>query len=376
MTMKILITAPENDSHSAPLKWALEQAGYSVACWSGLGWTEAKQASISLRPDLQIEELQIADTQVKLAQHLVEPDDVIWIRRPMEPKPNPQTATEDAKFAANEYRSFYDSLMYLLETLPVRVVNKYAASRFINNKSVQLVLARACGMNVPRTLMANSPQAVRKYFGGNPQRTICKTFSTHIWEKEQGGPVVVTETFELSADRLPSDEVLTYAPAIYQEMIVKKFDVRMVLLGAAVYSYSLHNPKGALDWRHDATRGLVKVEPITTPPEVEKSVLEFAAKSGIACGSFDFAIDHQDRWWFLEVNEGGQFLWLDAANPRLHVQEKFLAFLTSPAGASRQVLEARQSEFPSWGDYLASPAKDRQLPEEADPDASYVSVEA
>ena len=374
--MKILITAPENDSHSAPLKWALEQAGYSVACWSGLGWTEAKQASISLRPDLQIEELQIADTQVKLAQHLVEPDDVIWIRRPMEPKPNPQTATEDAKFAANEYRSFYDSLMYLLETLPVRVVNKYAASRFINNKSVQLVLARACGMNVPRTLMANSPQAVRKYFGGNPQRTICKTFSTHIWEKEQGGPVVVTETFELSADRLPSDEVLTYAPAIYQEMIVKKFDVRMVLLGAAVYSYSLHNPKGALDWRHDATRGLVKVEPITTPPEVEKSVLEFAAKSGIACGSFDFAIDHQDRWWFLEVNEGGQFLWLDAANPRLHVQEKFLAFLTSPAGASRQVLEARQSEFPSWGDYLASPAKDRQLPEEADPDASYVSVEA
>jgi glutathione synthase/RimK-type ligase-like ATP-grasp enzyme len=376
MTMKILITAAENDSHSAPLKWALEQAGYSVACWSGLGWTEAKQASISLRPDLQIEELQIADTQVKLGQHLVEPDDVIWIRRPMEPKPNPQTATEDAKFAANEYRSFYDSLMYLLETLPVRVVNKYAASRFINNKSVQLVLARACGMNVPRTLMANSPQAVRKYFGGNPQRTICKTFSTHIWEKEQGGPVVVTETFELSADRLPSDEVLTYAPAIYQEMIVKKFDVRMVLLGAAVYSYSLHNPKGALDWRHDATRGLVKVEPITTPPEVEKSVLEFAAKSGIACGSFDFAIDHQDRWWFLEVNEGGQFLWLDAANPRLHVQEKFLAFLTSPAGASRQVLEARQSEFPSWGDYLASPAKDRQLPEEADPDASYVSVEA
>ena len=45
--MKILITAPENENHTAPLKWALEQAGYSVACWAGLGWTEAKQASIS-----------------------------------------------------------------------------------------------------------------------------------------------------------------------------------------------------------------------------------------------------------------------------------------------------------------------------------------
>jgi hypothetical protein len=231
-------------------------------------------------------------------------------------------------------------------------------------------------MNVPRTLMANSPQAVREYFRDNPQRMICKAFSTHIWQKEQGGPVAVNETFELRADMLPTDEVLTYAPAIYQEMVVKKFDVRMVLLGAAVYSYSLHNPKGALDWRADATQGLVKAEPIITPPEVEESVLAFAAKSGIACGSFDFAIDNQDRWWFLEVNEGGQFLWLDACNAGLHVQEKFLAFVTAPAGSSRQMLEARQSEFPSWSDYLASPAKDQQLPEEADPDASFVSMEA
>ncbi|HVG89876.1 MAG TPA: hypothetical protein VNB54_00160, partial [Alphaproteobacteria bacterium] len=251
-----------------------------------------------------------------------------------------------------------------------------AASRFIGNKSVQLVLARACGMNVPGTLMSNSPQAVREYFRDNPERTICKTFSTHIWEKEQGGPFLVTETFELSPDMLPGDDVLTYAPAIYQELVVKKFDVRMVLLGAAVYSYSLHNPKGALDWRADATHGLVRVEPIITPPEVEKSVLAFSAKSGIAFGSFDFAIDNQDRWWFLEVNEGGQFLWLDAANADLHVQEKFLAFLTAPDGSSRQMLEAKQQEFPSWSDYLASPAKEQQLPEEADPDASFVSIEA
>ncbi|MGB8131313.1 MAG: hypothetical protein WCG81_16100 [Candidatus Angelobacter sp.] len=379
--MKILITAPENDSHTAPLKWALGQAGYSVACWAGLGWTEAKQASISLLPDLpikdtQTKDAQIKDTQLKLGHHLVEPGDVIWIRKPAEPKPNPQTAPEDAKFAANEYRSFYDSLMYLLETLPVRVVNKYTASRFINNKSVQLALARDCGMNVPKTLMTNSPHTVREFFHDNPQRMICKVFSTHIWEKEQGGPVMVTETFELSPDKLPTNEVLTFAPAIYQQMVVKKFDVRMVLLGEAVYSYSLHNPKGALDWRGDATQGLVRVEPIATPPQVEKSVLAFAARSGIAFGSFDFVIDHHDQWWFLEVNEGGQFLWLDAANPGLHVQEKFLAFLTAPAGSSRQMLEEKQSQFPSLSDYLASPAKAQQLPEEADPDANFVSIEA
>jgi len=174
---------------------------------------------------------------------------------------------------------------------------------------------------------------------------------------------------------LPVDEVLTYAPAIYQEMVVKQFDVRMVLLGQAVFSYALHNPKGALDWRQDAGQGLVQVEPIVTPPDVEAHVLAFASRSGIAYGSFDFAVDAQGKWWFLEVNEGGQFLWLDEFNPNVHMQEKFSAFLTSPGSSSKQSIEERQSLFPSWKGYLASPAKDEVLPEEVDSEATFVSTE-
>src|SRR3954463_7564933 len=83
--MKILITAPENDNHTAPLKWALERAGYSVACWAGLGWTDDRQASISLLPDLQIK-----NPHLKLAIFWVEPGAVFWIQKPVQPKPNPQ----------------------------------------------------------------------------------------------------------------------------------------------------------------------------------------------------------------------------------------------------------------------------------------------
>jgi glutathione synthase/RimK-type ligase-like ATP-grasp enzyme len=363
--MKLLIMAPENDNHTAPLKWALEQAGYSVGCWAGLSWTEETQASIALD----------ANTQLTLGRHALENGDVVWIRRPEQPKTNPKTAPEDMKFAIGEYKWFYPSLMYLLETLPVRVVNKYSASRFINNKSVQLLLARACGMNVPRTLMSNSPQAVHDYFERNPGRTICKGFFPHIWQKGSPGSIAVTETFELTRDMLPTDEVLTYAPAIYQEMVVKQFDVRMVLLGTAVYSYSLHNAKQAIDWRQDVGQGHVKVDAVATPPDVEQAVLAFARQSGIAYGSFDFAVDNQGSWWFLEVNEGGQFLWLDAFNNNLHVQEKFLSFLTCREGSTREVIEARQSTFPSWSDYLASPAKELQQPEQPDPEAAFVSIE-
>ncbi|MGO9168684.1 MAG: hypothetical protein ACLP56_17605, partial [Candidatus Sulfotelmatobacter sp.] len=238
------------------------------------------------------------------------------------------------------------------------------ASRFINNKSVQLLLASNCGMNVPGTLMSNSPAAVRLFVEEPSRRAVCKAFFPHIWKKEDSEALAVTETFEIAADMLPADEVLTYAPAIYQDMVVKDFDVRMVLMGAAVFSYSLHNPKGSLDWRQDAGQGLVMVDRIDTPPQVEQAVLAFARKAGITFGSFDFAVDATGKWWFLEVNEEGQFLWLDEFNPAAGIQEKFLAFLTLPEGSSKEAIERRQLLFPSWKDYCKAPARELVAPEQ------------
>jgi len=349
--MKIAIIAPENDNHTAPVKWALERAGYEVLCWAGLGWSPERQASISLLDNLSM----------RLGPGELEAGDVVWIRRPEPPSPNPKVSEADRKFAQGEYRWFSDSLMYLLELLPVRCINRYSASRMIRNKSVQLLLAKSCGLRVPATLMSNSPGAVRGYLHEHTVPSICKAFFPHIWRSDADQSVAVTETFQLTEDILPGDEVLTYAPAIYQQMIAKQFDVRMVLLGSAVYSFALHNLKGSIDWRQDVTQGLVRAESLATPDGVRQQVLAFAQKSGIAFGSFDFAVDRDGHWWFFEVNEQGQFLWLDELNPGLHVQEKFLAFLTSPEGARQEEIEAREALFPSWEGYLDSPAANQSV---------------
>lgn len=340
--MKIVILAPEDDNHTAPIKWSLEKAGYKVVCWSGLAWTEAEQASLYFGDE----------TKVVLGPHSIEAGDVVWIRRPEPPTHNPTVTEADRKFAEGEYRSFYYSIMYLLEKLPVRVINRYSASRFTINKSVQLLIARHSGLKVPKTLMSNSPNAVKDFFDHNTGRAICKAFMPHVWQKNddpQAG-VAVTETFELKRDQLPADEVLTFAPGIYQDMVVKDFDIRMVVMGPRVYSYALHNPLKALDWRQDAGQRKIEVEIIATPPEVEKSVLAFAKECGITFGSLDFAVDAQGQWWFLEINEQGQFLWLDQFNPGVKINEKFCAFITAPE-ESTDPLEAREGLFPSLVEY-------------------------
>src|SRR5260221_6608075 len=125
--MKIIVLAPENDNHTAPIKWALEKGGHQVVCWAGLAWTGDGQATVLLGND----------DAVVLGGHSVDPGDVIWIRRPEPPLPNPKTSESDKKFASLEYRSFYHSLVYLLEDLPVWCINKYSSDR-TDRKSTRL----------------------------------------------------------------------------------------------------------------------------------------------------------------------------------------------------------------------------------------------
>ncbi len=296
--MTIVVLAHANDNHTAPLKWALEQAGYKVACWAGLASAEERQASITFEENIQL----------TLGTHVLSPGDVVWVRRPNPAVLNPRVSEADKKFAEGEYRWFYHTIMYQLETLPVHCINKYSASRFINNKSVQILLARNCGMHVPKTLFSNSPAAVRAFLGQAGRRSICKAFFPHIWQKDNSPTVAVTETFEVTPEMLPADEVLTYAPAIYQDMVVKEFDVRMVR-----------------------------------------------------------------RWWFLEINEQGQFLWLDEFNHKPDIMGKFLAFLTAPDNSQKSI-EERQSLFPSLKEYRQFEEKE-PLPTEEIPSSSFVSAE-
>lgn len=363
--MKIIILAQATDSHTAPIKWALQQAGYKVACWAGLSWTEQGQASL----------LFDHKTKLALGPHQVEPGDVVWIRRPELPVHHPEVLEADKKFARNEYHNFYRTIAYMFEALPVRCVNRYSAAQFINNKGVQLHLADACGLRVARTLFSNSPQATKDFVASDSRRMICKAFTPHMWERRSDREVAITETFEITRDQLPEDEIFTFAPGIYQDMVVKQFDVRTVLMGNRIYSHAVHNPKHALDWRGDAAQGRVEVEIIATPPEIEEQLRAFAGRAGICFGSVDFAVDMEGRWWFLEINEEGQFLWLDLKNPAARTLERFCAFLTLPEG-STESLEQRAGLFPTFADFEKSPHKE-ELPGTTEiPEPVFVSVES
>jgi len=374
--MKIIVLAHPKDDHAAPVCWALEQAGYQTACWSGVSPAQQEQASLVMDEH----------PSIRLGTHRLESDDVLWLRQ----SDSPADALSGAK-AASPCSAFFDALICMLENLPVRCINRYSASRLVRNKAVQLRMAGASGLKTPATLMSNSPAAVRRFFDQYPDNAICKAFASHVWQ--QGSEdLTVTETFSLKREDLPADdEVFTYSPAIYQEKVKKHFDVRAVLMGERVYSFAVRTPANSLDWRHDAALRNAAVERIATPAAVESGILRFAAAAGVCTGSLDLAVDRNGEWWFLEINEQGQFLWLDDFCPQAQLLEKFCAFLTAPqssrqtlgspdhAGFARAVvetLEERQGLFPSIAEYQRSHQQEKALNiASVSADAPFKSVE-
>ena len=344
--MKIIVLAHPKDDHAAPVCWALEQAGYKAACWSGISPAEQEQAS------LLVDE----HSCITLGMHRLESDDVVWLRQP----DTPADLQPSAK-ATSPSSAFFEAMACMLENLPVRCVNRYSASRLVRNKAVQLRLAGASGLKTPATVMSNSAAAVRHFFDQHPDNAICKAFAAHVWQQQGSEDLMVTETFSLNREDLPAeDEVFTYSPAIYQEKVKKQFDVRAVLMGERVYSFAVRTPANSLDWRHNAALKKVTVELIATPAAVESAILRFAAAAGVCTGSLDLAVDFNGDWWFLEINEQGQFLWLDDFCPQAQLLEKFCAFLTAPQG-SRQTLEERQGLFPSSAEYQRSHQNEKAL---------------
>ncbi len=69
------------------------------------------------------------------------------------------------------------------------------------------------------------------------------------------------------------------------------------------------------------------------------------AELGIVHGSFDFAIEPNGNWTFFEVNESGQFLWLESYVPALPILEIATQFFSAPSTDFKWRREGIRSEI-------------------------------
>jgi glutathione synthase/RimK-type ligase-like ATP-grasp enzyme len=258
-------------------------------------------------------------TQIRARGELIDLAEVrsIWFRRLSARERDPEMSEEDARFAADEARACLQGLaLALADRFWVNPYMESLATDGGNAKIAQLEVARAVGLAVPRTLVTNDPDAAREFIVGEPDGAIYKPFRAprinvaNTGEPDRWATVYTTKLDESALEQL---EGVRATPCIFQELVPKRLELRVVVIGTRVFATEIHSQvdsRSAVDFRRHYDLVHTPYAAHELPASGASAVLALHQRLGLRFGSTDLVLTPDGRYVFLEVNQQGQFLWL------------------------------------------------------------------
>lgn len=361
-----LIHAVRGDLHSLVVAAALQERGCRVHRWLTDAFPQHADVECHFADGSRSD-------SVRTAQGAWTPEAVatVWIRRTAPGQLPAAIAAADRAFAATECEQMQSALRLL--SRDAFCVNPWYAARRADLKPLQLQKAHAMGLQIPPTLVGNSPMAIRDFLARHDE-VIYKPLRGNHWQ--EGSRRFGTYTARVRPEDLPADELLRCTPGIFQRRIPKRLEVRAQFFGASVFAVALDSGKAGseLDWR--VGQGVhLAAGPIELPATLQARCRALMRELGLVSGAFDFIITPDDEWVFLEVNEGGQFLFVELWCPQLPVIDAFCDFLQArdpdfvyrPVGAPQTLAALQRTHDLNRisDEELASPAAVPRVPEPA-----------
>lgn len=199
----------------------------------------------------------------------------------------------------------------MLAALEVFTVDPIEVVRRAEHKPLQLRLARRVGLDVPRTLSTNDPEAVRAFSRSVPGGIITKMMASFAVHRDGVESVVFTNP--VSDADLADLEGLDLCPMTFQERIDKALELRVTVVGRQVFAASIDSqasPRARHDWRRDGAALVTGWRRYELPSEVAARTLTLMDRLGLNYGACDFIVTPDGRHVFLEVNPSGEFMWL------------------------------------------------------------------
>ncbi len=317
--MSLLIISGPGDVHSAAVAWAAEAYGVHSVLWSPAPpWTRPGTVRFGRgRP---------ADYRFPARGGEVTPASVgsVWLRR--WPRVHfPDDFGEGDRLAArNELAAFHRGVLALLPD-DILWANPVAARESANFKLRQLEIARAAGFRIPETLVTDDAGQARLFVAARPRgRVIYKPFFTFHWQRgESLSHTVTTPVVESDFD---DPQQLIWSPGIFQEFVPKAFELRVSVFGRTCVAVKISD-QDPIDWR--TRQRDMKVEPCRLPASIERRIGRLMDSLGLAMGMIDLIVTPDGDHVFLEVNEQGQFLWIEEMCPEARLLDTCARFFAS-----------------------------------------------
>jgi glutathione synthase/RimK-type ligase-like ATP-grasp enzyme len=231
----------------------------------------------------------------------------VWYRRMRTPSRPDDMDSGVYEFCLQENRA---ALLGSILSASARWMSHPQAVWLAENKPYQLSLASSLGLRIPRTLISNDPVTIQETFSRFSQMIVKPVRSGHF---VRDGKEYSVFTSRVLSSHLENIESARLAPSIYQELIPKKFDIRVTIVGRRLFAVAIDSqsdPDAMVDWRK-TTNAKLPHYPLTLPIEIEKHLLNFMQLLGLTFGAIDMIQTPDGEFVFLEVNPSGQWLWID-----------------------------------------------------------------
>ncbi|MET7396762.1 MvdC/MvdD family ATP grasp protein [Dactylosporangium sp. NPDC005572] len=233
----------------------------------------------------------------------------VWHRRPTAPVPPQSVADpEVAAHLAREVKTYLDGVWRSLGCRQVPATREVIDRA--DRKSYHLGVAAGLGFAVPPTLVTADPDRLLDFREEHDGRIVTKPLHR---SPQQAGMGRYTEP--VTNRDLAHVEALRQAPMIVQAYVPKDVELRVTVVGEAVFAVEIHSQATQhtrYDWRrYDHGNTPLKVHRL--PDEERQRCLELVQTLGLSFGAIDLILTPEGRYVFLEINPNGQFDWLELA---------------------------------------------------------------
>lgn len=182
-----------------------------------------------------------------------------------------------------------------------------------SNKIYDLFLAQKVGLKIPDSMVTNIKKDLLCFFDSH-QRIITKSITFY--------PKVFYDNIEYSSNKtiIVSKEHIdnlneTFAIALFQQYIEKKFEVRIFYFEGMFFSmaiFSQNDSHTQIDFRNYNYEKPNRNIPFRLPKDIENKLNRFIKIKKLNSCSIDLIVTPENEFVFLEVNPQGQFEWVSA----------------------------------------------------------------
>lgn len=255
----------------------------------------------------------LSGTSVRMTQagRVVSPEQVssVLFRRPRPIR----VEASDAAEAAHASAEWAEALEGFLACVPHdRWINHPTRAAAASHKIEQLVRAARLGFAIPETLVTQDAEEARRFLAKHTH-VIAKPLSGGFIERASGEDTLIYTTRVLP-EHVKHLSLVERCPALFQAEIEKAYDVRVTAVDGRFSAVALRKHDGhgrqITDIRRDNWAG-VEYQRVDLPGKVAERLSTMLSQYGLRFAAVDFAVDVDGRWFFLEVNVGGQWAWID-----------------------------------------------------------------